>query len=152
MPLGSSDYLYVDQDVPFLSMVLKGVLPMYSKYVNFEANKVENFLQMVESGIYPSFYLTWGETSQLLYTNSSNLYSLEFETYKDTVAEYDAELRQLAQKTADANIIRHETLSSGVVKVTYSNGVQIFVNYTEHDFTADGITVEALSYKVGEQA
>ena len=152
MPLGSSDYLYVDQDIPFLSMVLKGVLPMYSKYVNFEANKAENFLQMVESGIYPSFYLTWGETSQLLYTNSSNLYSLEFETYKDTVAEYDAQLRSLAEQTKDANIIRHETLASGVVKVTYSNGLEIYINYTEQDFTADGITVAALSYKVGEKA
>ena len=151
MPLGSSDYLYVDQDIPFLSMVLKGVLPMYSRYVNFEANKTENFLQMVESGMYPSFYLTWGETSQLIYTNSSNLYSLEFGTYRDTIAEYDAQLRQLAKLTENANIIRHETLSSGVVKVTYSNGVEIYVNYTESDFTADGITVPALSYKVGDR-
>lgn len=152
MPLGSSDYLYVDQDIPFLSMVLKGILPMYSRYVNFEANKTENFLQMVESGIYPSFYLTWNETSQLIYTNSSNLYSLEFETYRDTVAEYDAALRQLAQLTQDAHILCHETLAAGVVKVTYSNGLEVFVNYTEHDFTAGGITVAAQSYKVGEGA
>ena len=152
MPLGSSDYLYVDQDIPFLSMVLKGILPMYSRYVNFEANKTENFLQMVESGIYPSFYLTWNETSQLIYTNSSNLYSLEFETYRDTVAVYDAALRQLAQLTQDAHILCHETLAAGVVKVTYSNGLEVFVNYTEHDFTAGGITVAAQSYKVGEGA
>ena len=152
MPLGSSDYLYVDQDIPFLSMVLKGILPMYSRYVNFEANKTENFLQMVESGIYPSFYLTWNETSQLIYTNSSNLYSLEFETYRDTVAEYDAALRQLAQLTQDAHILCHETLAAGVVKVTYSNGLEVFVNYTEHDFTAGGITVAAQCYKVGERA
>lgn len=152
MPLGSSDYLYVDQDIPFLSMVLKGILPMYSRYVNFEANKTENFLQMVESGIYPSFYLTWNETSQLIYTNSSNLYSLKFETYRDTVAEYDAALRQLAQLTQDAHILCHETLAAGVVKVTYSNGLEVFVNYTEHDFTAGGITVAAQSYKVGEGA
>ena len=38
MPLGSSDYMYVDEEVPFLSMVLKGILPMYSDYVNFEEN------------------------------------------------------------------------------------------------------------------
>jgi len=101
--------------------------------------------------MYPSFYLTWGETSQLIYTNSSNLYSLEFGTYRDTIAEYDAQLRQLAKLTENANIIRHETLSSGVVKVTYSNGVEIYVNYTESDFTADGITVPALSYKVGDR-
>lgn len=152
MPLGSSDFLYVDQDIPFLSMVFKGIIPMYSDYVNFEANKTENFLQMVESGIYPSFYLTWNETSQLLYTNSSNLYSLEFSTYRQTVAEYDAALRALAEKTAGSLIKDHQTLASGVVKVIYDNGVEIYVNYTDNDYTADGITVEALSYKVGDPA
>ncbi len=150
MPLGSSDFLYVDQDIPFLSMVLKGIMPVYSEYVNFEANKTENFLQMVEAGVYPSFYVTWENTSKLIYTNSCDLYSLQYSTYSDTIAEYDSALRALAEKTADANIIHHENVQTGVVKVTYSNGVVIYVNYTENDCTVDGLTVEALSYKVGE--
>ena len=149
MPLTSSDYLYVDQDIPFLSMVLKGILPMYSEYVNFEANKTENFLKMVESGVYPSFYVAWENSSKLIYTNSCDLYSLEFSSYSGTIVEYDAVLRELAQKTDDENIIRHEVLSDGLVKVTYSNGIVIYVNYTENDCAVDGYTVEALSYLVG---
>ena len=39
MPLSSSSYMTVDEEVPFLSMVLKGIIPMYSEYVNFEANQ-----------------------------------------------------------------------------------------------------------------
>lgn len=150
MPLGSSDFLYVDQDIPFLSMVLKGIMPMYSEYVNFEANKTENFLQMVESGVYPSFYVAWENSSKLIYTNSCDLYSLEFASYSDTIVEYDAALRDLAQLTDGANIIRHEVMETGLVKVTYSNGVVIYVNYAEYDCVVDGLTVEALSYKVGE--
>lgn len=150
MPLGSSDYLYVDQEIPFLSMVLKGILPMYSEYVNFEANKTENFLQMVESGIYPSFYLAWENSSKLIYTNSDSLYSLDYNSYSDTITEYDAALRALAEQTGDAHIIRHETLDNGLVKVSYDNGVVIYVNYTANDLSADGQTVAALSYKVGE--
>lgn len=150
MPLGSSDYLYVDQDVPFLSIVLKGIIPMYSDYVNFEANKTENFLQMVESGMYPSFYLAHEDSSKLIYTNSSGLYSLEYETYIDTIISYDAALRQLAEQTYDAHIVCHETLQAGLVKVSYSNGVVIYVNYNSYDVTADGLTIEALSYKAGE--
>lgn len=150
MPLGSSDYLYVDQDIPFLSMVLKGIIPMYSEYVNFEANKTENFLQMVESGIYPSFYLAWEESSQLIYTNSNKLYSLEYDSYSDTIVEYDTALRALAEKTAGAHIVGHETLAGGLVKVSYDNGVTVYVNYTEKTMTADGVSVDALSYKVGE--
>ncbi len=150
MPLGSSDFLYVDQDIPFLSLVLKGILPMYSNYVNFEANKTENFLQMVESGMYPSFFLAHEDSSKLIYTNSSGLYSLEYETYVDTIVSYDAALRQLAEMTYDAFIVGHETLENGVVKVSYSNDVAIYVNYNEYEVVADGLTIEALSYKVGE--
>ena len=150
MPLSSSDYLYLDQEIPFLSMVLKGVVPLYSEYVNFEANKTENFLQMVESGMYPSFYVAAEDSSKLIYTNSNNLYSLEYASYRDTIAEYDAALRTLAEKTGNACIVMHETLDNGLVKVTYDNGVRIYVNYTQSALSADGLTVDALSYKVGE--
>lgn len=150
MPLGSSDYMYVDEEVPFLSMVLKGILPMYSDYVNFEANKTQFFLQMVESGVYPSFYLTYENSSALIYTNSSELYSTEYTTYKDTIIDYDTKLREVAASVEGAYIVDHEKMDNGVTKVTYDNGVAVYVNYTESNATVDGYEVEAMSYKVGE--
>lgn len=150
MPLGSSDYMYVDEEVPFLSMVLKGILPMYSDYVNFEANKTEFFLQMVEAGVYPSFYVTYENSSALIYTNSSDLYSTEFDTYKDTIIEYDEELRAVAQKVDGAFIIKHEKMDTGITKVTYDNGVVIYINYADKDVTMGDLKIEAMSYKVGE--
>ena len=150
MPLGSSDYMYIDEEVPFLSMVLKGILPMYSDYVNFEANKTEFFLQMVESGVYPSFYITYENSSGLIYTNSSDLYSTEYATYRDTIVEYDEELRQVAEAVDGAFITNHEKMDNGVTAVTYDNGVVIYVNYSDNDVTVDGTKVEAMSYKVGE--
>lgn len=150
MPLGSSDYMYVDEEVPFLSMVLKGILPMYSDYVNFEANKTEFFLQMVESGVYPSFYLTYENSSALIYTNSSDLYSTEYGTYKDTIISYDEALREVAEAVDGAFITDHEKLDNGVTRVTYDNGVKVYVNYSEKNVTVDGYEIEALSYKVGE--
>lgn len=150
MPLGSSDYMYVNEEVPFLSMVLKGILPMYSDYVNFEANKTEFFLQMVESGVYPSFYLTYENSSKLIYTNSSDLYSTEYGTYKDTVIAYDEALREVAASVEGAYITKHEKLDNGVTRVSYDNGVVIYVNYSENNVTVDGYSIDAMSYKVGE--
>lgn len=150
MPLDSSDYLYIDEEIPFLSIVLKGIVPTYSEYVNFEANKTENFLKMVEAGMYPSFYVTAEDSSKLIYTNSNNLYSLEFESYRATIAQYDRELRALAEMVGTSVITNHEILDNGLVKVTYENGVRVYVNYTNSTITADGVTVDALSYKVGE--
>ena len=150
MPLGSSEYMYVDEEVPFLSLVLKGILPMYSDYVNFEADKTEFFLQLVESGVYPSFYLTHENSSALIYTNSSDLFSTQFDIYKDIVIEYDAALRAIAEQVEGAFIIDHVRMDNGVTKVTYDNGVVIYVNYSENSAAVDGITIDALSYKVGE--
>lgn len=149
MPLGSSDYMYVDEEVPFLSMTLKGIMPMYSDYVNFEANKNEFFLQMIESGVYPSFYITYENSSALIYTNSCDLYSTEYSTYKDTIIEYDRKLREVAQAVDGAFITNHVKLDNNVTEVTYDNGVVIYVNYAEEDVTVNGVTVPALSYKVG---
>ena len=150
MPLTSSQYMYVDEEIPFLTMVLKGIMPVYSEYVNFEANKTEYFLKMVESGAYPSLYITYENSSDLIYTNSSDLYSTQYSTYKDSIVEYDTKLRELASKTGDSNIIKHEKLDSGVTKVTYSNDVVVYVNYSKTAKTVDGISIDAMSYEVGE--
>lgn len=150
MPLGTSDFMYEDEEVPFFSIVLKGIVPMYSEYVNFEANKQEFRLQMIESGVYPSFYVTYEDSADLIYTNSADLYSTKYSSYKDTIIEYDADFRQVAALTGDAMIVRHEKLAEGINKVTYDNGVVFYINYNQDAVTVDGVTIEGLSYKAGE--
>ncbi len=150
MPLYTSSYIFEDESVPFLSIVLKGVMPVYSEYVNFEANKQEFFLKLVETGSYPSFYITKESSSELLYTNSSDIYSSEYDVYRDTILEYARSLKALDEKVAGAFIVGHEITGNGVTVVTYDNGVKIYVNYSLTDQTVDGITVGAMSYEVGE--
>ena len=142
--------MYEDEQVPFLSIALKGVLPMWSGYVNFEANKTEFYLRLAETGVYPSFYVTAEDSSALIYTNSADLYSTGWETWRETVIEYDRELKKLAALTDGAFITGHERMDNGVTKVTYDNGVNVYVNYSEMDAEIDGITVGALSWKAGE--
>ena len=150
MPTGSSSYIFVDEEIPFLSIVLKGLMPVYSEYVNFEANKEEFFLNLVEMGMYPSFYITYEDSSDLIYTNSSDIYSSRFETYEEEIIEYDQKLRQLNQQLEGAFIKNHEKISDTLVKVSYDNGIVIYVNYGKEATTIDGITVEGLDFKVGE--
>lgn len=150
MPLGSSDYMYEDGEVPFFSIALKGIIPMYSDYVNFEANKTVFMLQMIEAGVYPSFYLTYEDCADLIDTNSADLYSAKFTTYEETIAEYDAIFAEINAKTQGSFIAKHEQLGNGLNKVTYENGVVIYVNYGSAPASADGVTIDAMSYKVGD--
>lgn len=149
MPISDSDYIYTDQSVPFLSIVLKGILPMYGDYVNFEANERAYFLKLVETGIFPSFYITYENPSELIYTNSSHVYTSEYAVYRDQIISYYNELKEINAKVAGSMIIDHKIADNGVTIVTYDNGVKIYVNYAETDATVDGVAVPALSYVIG---
>lgn len=150
MPLYTSSYIYEDESIPFMSMVLKGVIPVYSDYVNFEANKQEFFLKMVETGTYPSFYITKESSADLIYTNSSDIYSSEYSVFRDTIIEYTQELQAVNEKVAGAFITGHEIRDNGITVVTYDNGVTIYINYSTSQQSADGHTLEGMSYKVVE--
>lgn len=147
IPTQSSDFVYTDEDIPFISLVLKGIVPMYSEYINFESNKDAFFLSLVEQGINPSFLITHESPEELQETNSSDIYSSQFIRYKEDISRYYHELEDVHDSTAGQKIIGHERID-GVVKVSYENGVIVYVNYNESDSQIDGEVIEALSYKV----
>lgn len=149
MPIADSDYIYTDQSVPFLSIALKGILPMYGDYVNFEANEREYFLKLVETGIYPSFYLTYENPSELIYTNSSDVYTAQYSVYRDQILNYYDELSEVSERTKGSMIVNHEITDTGVTIVRYDNGVKLYINYDETERKAEDVTVPALSYVIG---
>ena len=150
LPMHTSGYQYIDEEIPFLALTLKGVVPICSEYVNFEANKREFFLQLVETGAFPSFYITHEDASALIYTNSGDLYSVQYRSYRDTIIEYDRQLRALAGKTEGAVITDH-VIDGDLRCVTYSNGVKVYVNYGPAAVqTPEGLTVDKMNYAVWE--
>ena len=148
MPVNSSNYIFTDEEVPFLSMALKGVIPMYGAYTNFEADSSRFFLELVETGIYPSFYLTREDPVDLLYTNSSDLYTSRYEVYRPEIIQYYQELKAVNDQVKGAYITDRVRHDNNVVEVSYSNGVKIYVNYSQKAVTMDGVSVDAMSYVV----
>lgn len=147
LPTRSSNYVFTDEDIPFLALTLKGIVPLYAEYTNFQANQVEFFLQLVEQGLNPSFYITHEDPSDLLYTNSSHIYSSKYDRYDEMIQTYDEELKDVHEQTKGSMIHDYERVD-GVTKVTYDNGTIVYVNYQEDHVEIDGQTVEGLSYKV----
>ena len=150
IPVTSSNYIFADEDVPFLSIVLKGIMPLYGDYTNFEADKKEYFLKLVETGVFPSFYITYEDTSKLLYTNSNNIYSAKYSVYKNEIINDYTKLKEVNKAVQGACIEKHEKPQKNVSVVTYDNGVKIYVNYNNYGVDIDGATVNAMSYRVGE--
>ncbi|RXI96247.1 hypothetical protein DS745_21140 [Anaerobacillus alkaliphilus] len=147
LPASSSGYVFTDEDIPFIALTLKGIVPMYSEYVNFQANQVEFFLKLVEQGINPSFLLTHEDPAALLNTNSSSIYSSKYERYEDVIEQYYFDLKEIHETTKNSVIVNFQR-SNGITTVTYDNGTTIYVNYQDRDVKVAGQTIQALSYKV----
>lgn len=147
MPTQSSNYVFTDEDIPFLALTLKGIIPMYAEYTNFQANQAEFFLKLVEQGQNPSFYITHEDPSVLIYTNSSHLYSSMYERYEEMIQEYYEKLSAVHEFTKDSIILDYER-QNDVTKVTYENGTIVYVNYQDESVTVDGHVIDGLSYKV----
>lgn len=146
-PVQSSNYVFTDEDIPFLSLVLTGTMPLYSEYVNFQANQDEFFLQVVEQGLNPSFLLTAESPQALINTNSSWIYSSQYDRYKETIEHYYDEL-QAVHAATDGAMIADYTRDGKLTTVTYENGTIVYVNYSNQALNSGQETIEAMSYKV----
>lgn len=146
--IGSSMYVYATDEIPFVSSVLKGTMNLYSEYVNFEANSTEYFLKLVETGVAPSFLITKESPEVFQNTNSNWIYSSEYEKYEEQIIDYYNKLKAVNDKVKGEYIVNHEKLDSNVSITTYSNGVKVYVNFSDVDVTVDGMTIEAESYSV----
>jgi hypothetical protein len=148
MPIESSKYIFVDEEVPFFSIVYNGIVPMYSDYGNFMANQTMYRLKLIEQGVWPAFLITYEDPSLLINTNSSHLYSSKYDYYKSTIVDYYKEFSEIASSHQGALVENFEK-QGDVSIITYDNGVKIYVNYSLEEVLIDGVNVGALSAKVG---
>lgn len=147
-PVSGSSFVFTSQEVPFLSIVLRGIMPMYSQPVNFEANRQEFILSLIEHGVNPSFLLTMQGPDLLQHTNSRHIFTSEFSLFEEDIVNYYHELNEVFRLTASATVASHER-NNNVVTMHFSNGVYIHINYNAHSVQVGDTFIEGISYKVG---
>jgi hypothetical protein len=148
MPVTNSQFDYYTDLVPLLPIILKGSVPAFTPYLNFNALGDERILMMVDFALNPAYVLTEKPTYEMRYTNASLFYTTEFALYKyDIISTYDR-LNGALAPVIGAMVESREIPVTGLSVVTYDNGVTIYVNYTQNALTHDGITVAARSWEV----
>lgn len=157
---GYADYLYdmkedafglsiTDYAVPFVQMVVSGYIPYSSENAgNLSYDLQTQKLKWIEFGSMPYFYLTKESALNLRDTGRDTLFSSTFADWApivvDTYKEFAANLASVSGK----QMTNHEILSEDVRRVTYENGVVIYVNYSDTEQKADGYTIPANDYIV----
>lgn len=147
-PMYTSHYVTFDDTVPFLSIALSGSMDLFGPFANFYPYAKDELLRLIDFGVYPSFVVTNESSKLLLETALESIYSSRYQDIKQAITRYYHFVNDALKFVSGDTIDSREVLDSGVVKITYSKGTSIVVNYLEIPYTYSGQTIDAKSYVV----
>lgn len=148
MDIAHSGFNYYTDLAPILPIVLKGYLPFYTPYLNYNALGKDRLLSLIDFGMNPSYILTYEPTYKMKYTNASMYFTTEYAIFKDQIIDEYHYVNNALKHVVGESIVNREVLALGVVKVTYSNGAKIYINYSNQAYNAKGILIQAQDYEV----
>lgn len=147
LPTSASQSRSAYVSVPFLQLVLHGIVGYSGEPLNFSENSKTSFLRCVEYGASPAYEWTYSDTyadkKNKSDEDSTDTVGVYYENWIASASELyeraDAALKDLQA----ARMTSHSEIMGGVFCTEYDTGAKIYVNYTESDVTVSGITVPA---------
>ncbi len=154
LPDDSSHYNICDGTVPFLQMVMSGIVPYSSSAINFSGDTDLAVLNAIRYGSAPAFMLTAAEYSEMNDNDARDLFAANFDNcFEAAVTAYNSVSEALGEVYGLCFTDFVEPVEDFTVS-KYSNGVTVLVNSSEKDIVWQGVTVPAYSYltlEKGEQ-
>lgn len=149
-PLQQNEFFLVDENIPLYEMIIHGSIDYSSELLNFhdEEDMTEIILNMIEYGAAPHYVFTWEESSQMKRTALNRYYATTYETWKQEAFDVYAQVNEVLKHVSGAKMTGHEIMENDIRKITYDNGMVIYVNYSEKTQTADGLEIPAGSYRL----
>lgn len=156
----TADYLYnlkqksfglsiTDYAVPFVQMVISGNISYSSPDAgNLAYDLTTQKLEWIEFGSMPYFYLTAESALKLRDTGRDLLFSSTFADWEPKVVSIWNEYQTRLSSVLGHRLTGHEVISADVRRITYDNGVSIYINYADAKAEADGISIPAKDYVV----
>ncbi|MGB9678415.1 MAG: DUF5696 domain-containing protein [Thermoanaerobacteraceae bacterium] len=148
IPMYSSQYIYETDTVPFLQILLRGYIDLFAPISNNYADMKEETLRMIEFGVYPSILFTYQPPYLLIDTPSKNIISSQYSELKSLFLSQYKEVNNALKYVKGQSISSREILNDKVVKVDYTNGISIIVNYNDNLYNYKGKTIEGKSYLI----
>lgn len=138
MPLYHDRLRFITDSVPFLQIVLRGYVDYYSTYLNFSTNSDIDLLKCIEYGSNLAYLISYEESYKVANTLSSHLYATYYESNRESMFEQINSANRAFNSIKNQKIVDREVIETGIVKVTYGNDVEIYVNYTDTSYTVPG--------------
>lgn len=147
-PARNSGYDIEDVSVPFYQMVFHGYVSYSLSASNLASNPADMTLKCMEYGAYPLYSLVGENVDELIGSRTDALYSADYRNWIPFMGIQYRQLNEVLGSVQTQVITGHEILSDDLRKVSYENGIVIYVNYGENSEKADGVTIPAGGYAV----
>ena len=149
VPMGDNAYPIIDDNIPLYQMVLHGCVNYSTELLNYDDSEdmTLTVLQMIETGSAPHYVFTQENSSRMKDTGMNQFYATTYDTWKGEAVEIYHRVNDALKYVNGAEIIGHE-INGDVRKITYDNGVIIYINYSDETESMDGKTFPAMSYEM----
>jgi hypothetical protein len=154
MDLTGTPYAILDERVPFYQIALHGVVDLTTAAINCQADPTRAFLQAVETGSCLKWSWIARNEDELVETEQNDMISWRYENWLRMAASQYARAGSLLQKLAGCTVVEHARLPgyADVVRVLWSDGTEVIVNYEGREVQIDGMTIPATDFAVREVA
>ena len=147
-PMDYSGYLLQSTAIPFYQIVLHGVIPFSVTAMNDASTMRNQFLFAIETGSSLKWNWTAQNQDELVETNYNALTSTHYENWIDQAVAQYKEAQDLLKKVSACTVAEHEQVTADVVRVLWSDGTEVYINYATTAYEADGISVGAQNFAV----
>lgn len=147
-PMSATEYFIVDETIPLYQMIVHGCVDYAGKAINTLTSEDirTDLLRLIEYGASTRYVFTWEDATEMKYTGLNKFYATTFASWADEAVENYRYVNDALAQVSGAQMTAHESLTADVKKVTYSNGVVIYINYGKTEAQADGYTIPAKDY------
>jgi hypothetical protein len=132
-------------------MVISGLIPYSAMAGNLSYDLNIQKLQWIEFGSLPYFSLTYKDALLLKETDYNALFTSTFDKWEERVVSVYNEFKENFSQIYGQQMILHEIIEDGVVKVGYEDGTLIYLNYNQEDRTIGSFTIPAKDYIITKQ-
>lgn len=112
IPVYNSQLQCETDSVPFMEIVLSGLVNLYAEYANFSFYDKESQLKMIEYNLNPSFIITAKENEDIMYTNSRDWFSTSYESYHEIINEICSFVMPYLKLVQGKTIVNREVITN----------------------------------------
>lgn len=151
VPIYSSRMDFFGEEIPFYQMVMHGFVPMSSPSLNLSNNSREVLLKSAESGIGISYTVIKNFTGEL--RNEFDFYENTcYDDLKSSIADDYSRISELYSTVNKEEIVEHSIIGKGIHKTSFSNGIDVYTNFSDVKCDTPLGTLDSYSFIFGKEA